>query len=303
MQKIKIVLILSLFFAACGNIDYSGKGNDVATAGDVTLLADYGDSFLVSSLLDIFTAEYPKANIKVNYLCEDKLLRQLEMDSARFALTNRDFTSDERNNLENRNITIRSIKIASTSIAVIVHNSNPINQMKQQQIFDIVNGKANQWNNGNEISLVFDGACGGNYLYLKKLAGNKESKSKKIKSIANPKQLIQYIAENKNAIGFVNVNWLADKMDSMSMRLVKSIKVLKVENTKDGNYYFPFQSQIAAKQYPFVFHIYMHDLQGYTGLAHGFTAWVSSQPGQIIVKKSGLVPAHDHGRTIEITEE
>jgi ABC-type phosphate transport system substrate-binding protein len=60
---------------------------------------------------------------------------------------------------------------------------------------------------------------------------------------------------------------------------------------------------MAAGQYPFVSDIYFHDLQGYSGLASGFVAWIYSQPGQTIIKKSGLLPARDMGRTIEISTE
>lgn len=303
-MKINIGIgLLLLMLAGCRNFDYSAPGTDVPTAGRIAVGIDQGDSFLMTEEIDYFQREYTKATLVPHYLCEVSLLRQLQLDSLRFVVMNRDFTAQEKENLERRDIKVRSVKIAESSIAIIVNKQCEIDSISQDQLKAIMLGKFTQWESGNTISLVFDGACGSNYNYFAKEFLKARISAPKLGAFDHPKEVIEYVSAHSNAVGVIALNWIADRTDSLSKALVGSIKVLKVENVFDHKYYFPFQSQIKAHQYPFVQQIFMHDLQGYNGLANGFIAFVASQPGQILVKKSGLIPAKDHGRTIVIETE
>lgn len=300
----KIFLAILVFTASCQNFDYQGKGKDVPTTGKITIGADYGDSFVLNELIDVFEDEYQNADIQTKWHCETDILRYLQSDSLRFVLLNRDFTKEEKDGLVDRDIQIRSVKIASSSIAVIVNPTMNMDKIKDSMLFDILTGQITRWpDNGNSILPSMDKTCGSIYNFLSNHWNLKSLKCNDAGIVNSPREVIEFVANNTGAIGFVNLNWIADKSDSMSILLGKKVKVLQVQNKRDNKYYYPYQSQIKANQYPFIQHLYLHDLQGYSGLAKGFMAFVSSQPGQILVKKSGLVPAKDHGRTIVIGDE
>ncbi len=303
MKVSKLISLFAIMAISCQNFDYSSKGKDVPTAGNIVIGVDQGDSFLITEELDYFHQDYPKAKIRPKFLCEIALLRQLQQDSMRFVVMNRDFTKSEKENLERRDILVRSEKIAETSIAVICHKSNRIDSITQAMLKQILAGKMQVWPNSEPITTLFDGACGSNYEYLAKVFLKGKIEAANLGSFNNPKQLIDYVSSHPNAIGFVGLNWISDRTDAQSANLASMVKVLKVENVKDKLFYLPFQSQIKAKLYPFVQTVYMHDLQGYNGLAKGFISFVASQPGQILIKRSGLIPAHDYGRTIFIESE
>ncbi|MBS3913843.1 MAG: substrate-binding domain-containing protein [Bacteroidetes bacterium] len=298
--------ILFFLMASCQNIDYSGKGNDVPTQGDITMGVDYGDSFVMAEFLSLFRQDYPKANITVVHTCELNLLRQLRDRKFGFVVMNRDLSRQEKDALQSLDVNVRSALVGKTSIALIVNPANPVDSLSISDLKKMLTGELSHWNalgaNG-KIQLVFDEGCGSNYQYFSNVFLKNQTMYKGVFGKKNPREILEYVANNKNALGFVSLNWIADRTDSASVKYVKNIKVLAVENSKKKKYYLPFQSQIAAAEYPFLQEIYMHDFQGYSGLAQGFIAWSCSQPGQILMKKSGLIPAHDMGRTIYLTED
>lgn len=284
---------------SCQNIDYSGKGNDVPTQGDLTIGADYGDSFLLNEWMYVFNMDYPKAHLTPQYLCEGEIINQLESGKLTFALLNRDFTTEEKANFDYLEKSVRSARVARSSIAIIAHPSVVFDSLQLQELKDLLSGDPKL----SQYRCVFDQGCGSNYNYFNALWFKNDSMKGRIIGKKSPNAVIDYVSKTPNSIGFVSVNWVADHSDSMSRELAKAVKILKIENPQNGKFYYPFQSQIKANEYPFIQELWMHDLQGYSGLAQGFIAWVSSQPGQILVKKSGLIPEKDMGRTIELSTE
>jgi phosphate transport system substrate-binding protein len=296
-----------VFFVVCGlsgciNFDHSGKGDDVPTAGDIAIGVEYGESFLMVEEMDYFMLDYTKAKLRPKYLCEMALLRQLQMDSLRFVVMNRDFTASEKENLERRDIKVRSVKIAQTSIALVVNKSFGVDSISIAKWKELLTSEKKTWN-GNDIGIVFDGSCGSAYQYFSNQLLKAPINTVGLGSFTSPGAVIDYVSSHENTIGVISLNWIADRSDKQSRELASGVKVLKVEGFHDGKYHYPFQSQIRTGEYPFIQSVYMHDLQGYNGLANGFIAFVASQPGQILVKKSGLLPAKDHGRTIQVGGE
>ena len=81
---------------------------------------------------------------------------------------------------------------------------------------------------------------------------------------------------------------------------IDKIKVLNVLNTQDNKYYSPSQNDIATGKYPLARDLFVVNCQGYSGLGMGFSSFVSSDIGQRIILKSGLVPIQFPSRKIRI---
>jgi phosphate transport system substrate-binding protein len=296
---------IALLFFSCGNFDYKGKGKDVPTAGDLELWVDHGDSLLFNQFKELFEKNYPKASIKLLYASETEILKAVNDGICRACVLHRNFDSTEINALENRNFKVRSMKIARTSAALMVNKQNSISQISIGQLGDILS----RLKQGTPVSIpnmvIFDQAGGSNFRLLRDFYGKKRItiQSSQIRALHSPESVLKWIENHPEAIGVVNVNLIADRSDPSSAQWYDKLRVLKVESVTDSQFVYPFQSQMAANQYPFVSDMYFHDLQGYSGLASGFLAWIYSQPGQTLIKKSGLLPARDYGRTIELGSE
>jgi phosphate transport system substrate-binding protein len=105
--------------------------------------------------------------------------------------------------------------------------------------------------------------------------------------------VIKYIAEHKDYIGVVGVNWLLEDNKEITPYLPR-VKVMAVKNMagKKGSdsFYKPDQANLIRGVYPFLRNIYIINCEGRDGLGTGFANWLNSPRGQLIVLKSGLGP-------------
>lgn len=292
---------------ACTPFNYSGNGNDVPTAGELEIWVDHGDSFLMSQIESIYESNYPKADLRFRYASEQDILKAVNDGTCRACILHRDFDSAEIKALESRDFKVRSVKVARTSTAVIANPRFEPDFLSLEDLKNLLSGKSRTLSGPGSsapLTLVFDQAGGSNYLNMvRKFFGGHQPASANVAALGRPLQVLKWVAAHPGTVGFVNVNLLSDRSDSMAASLAGEVKVLKLQGDSLPGYHYPFQSQMAARQYPLVMDVYLHDLQGYSGLATGLAAWIVSQPGQVLVKKSGLLPAKDHGRTIELGTE
>jgi phosphate transport system substrate-binding protein len=86
------------------------------------------------------------------------------------------------------------------------------------------------------------------------------------------------------------------------MSFIKKVNIIAISQQyiNDGSYYRPYQGSIYDKSYPFVREIYLISRETFAGLGSGFIHWACAEKGQLIVKKSGLVPATMPIRLVQI---
>ena len=293
----RINFLISIFLAlvACNNFDYQGKGKDVPTAGQVQIWADFADSFMLTQMKEVYESKYPKATLQFKFASETDILKAVNDGTCRICVLHRDFFEQEKTALENRNFKVRSVKFAKSSIAIVANRNSPLRVLSENDLKQLLVGERNT----SSLRLCFDRKGGNNYMYFYRRYQMKENTAGNAITLNNPYAVLDWVATHPEYIGFVGLNTIADKSDTMALHYQKKVKVIQIFTDSAGASY-PFQSQIYTAQYPFIQDVYLHDLQGYSGLAAGFAAWICSQPGQIMVKKSGLLPCFEPGRTIEV---
>jgi phosphate transport system substrate-binding protein len=86
------------------------------------------------------------------------------------------------------------------------------------------------------------------------------------------------------------------------MSFMNKINVLAISNQflDDRTYYRPYQGSIYDGSYPFIREVYLISRETFAGLGTGFIQWVTAEQGQLIVFKSGLVPATMPVRLVEM---
>ncbi|HYM93820.1 MAG TPA: substrate-binding domain-containing protein, partial [Chitinophagaceae bacterium] len=104
--------------------------------------------------------------------------------------------------------------------------------------------------------------------------------------------VIDYIAKNPDAIGFIGVSWVGDKDDTMQISFLKKVKMAQLESVNiPGNYILPVQANIYLRRYPMIRDVTYILKENYRGLGHGFADFLSGEIGQLIFKRAYLVPA------------
>lgn len=298
----KLVFILPLFlFIACKQKPKSNDGEASRVSGTLKLLVDESFSSVLEDQIEVFKLDYPDAKFELVQGNENKILPTFLNDSVRVAVLSRMLTPDEEKAYSKRSIPIFTSRFAIDGIALITGNDNPDSTITADEVVSIMKGTS-----ASGKQLVFDNAYSSTLRYFKDLSQIKELPKSGIYTLQNNKDVIKYVAEHKNYIGVVGVNWLI-KNGRDQQDFTDQVKVMGVKNTKgkkgDDTFYKPTQKNLIDGIYPFLRNVYIINAEGKNGLGTGFATWLTGQRGQLIVLKSGLGPNKMNPREINIKKE
>lgn len=298
----KLFFILPLFlFVACKQKPKSDDGGGSRVSGTVKVLVDESFSSVLQDQIEVFKLDYPDANFELIQGNENKILPTFLNDSVRVAVLSRMLTPDEEKAYSKRSIPIFTSRFAIDGIALITGNDNPDSTITVDEVIAILKGTS-----ASGKQLVFDNAYSSTLRYFKDLAKIKDLPKSGIYTLQNNNDVIKYVAEHKNYIGVVGVNWLL-KSSRDQQDFTAEVKVMGVKNTKgkkgDDTFYKPTQKNLIDGIYPFLRNIYIINAEGKNGLGTGFATWLTGQRGQLIVLKSGLGPNKMNPREINIKKE
>ncbi len=291
-MKIYIAIFCaSVLFAACGS-DPSQE-MDTATTGVITVAVDESFKSIIEQELDVFHATYKYAVVQPIYVPEEEAMKHLVSDSARVAFVTRMPNESEEAYFENLKLRPRVTKLAIDGIALIVHPDNTDSVITIEQIRGLLNGNRTAWKADsvqNPIQIVFDNTNSSTAKYMR---DNFSSQFPEYCFAVNTNpEVIDYVANNPNAIGVIGVNWISDSGDTAARDFLEKIDVLYVVGDSTGaRGQQPYQAYIAQGTYPLIRYIYAVSREARVGLGTGFVSFVASDKGQRIILKSGLVPA------------
>jgi phosphate transport system substrate-binding protein len=262
------------------------------------LLVDETFGPIIESQLNVFNEEYPDAKFTVIKGSESKIVPTFLNDSVRVMISSRLLTPEEKKGYLNRGIQIKTSRFAIDGIALIINKDNIDSTIDVNEVIAILKGESKTGN-----KLVFDNAYSSTIRYFKTLAKINALPSEGVYTLKTNSDVIKYIAENRDYIGVVGVNWLiaADKETNDDISKVRLMGVKNLAGKKgDDQFYKPTQANLIKGVYPFLRNIYIHDGEGRNGLGTGFASWLNSHTGQLIVLKSGLGPHKIEPREINL---
>lgn len=289
-----------LAFVSCKRKAKEEAVKETRTSGTLKMLVDESIGPIVQEQIDVFSLDYPQSKFETTVKPEEKLLPAFLNDSVRVIVLPRMLSKAEEKYYTQRNIKINTSRFAVDGIALITNQSNIDSVITVKEVIDILQGK------DSNKKLVFDNAYSSTFQYFKQLANISQFPTKGVYSKNSSNEVIKLIAEDKNFIGILGVNWVSDRNSKMANDLLK-VKLLGVKNLKgkpgDDQFYKPTQDNLINGIYPFLRNVNIIDCEGRDGLGTGFATWLRSQRGQLIVLKSGLGPHKLMPREINLTKE
>ncbi len=285
--------VLALVHIGCH--DSKSKDTDTATSGKVKISVDASFNKLFKTQVSTFGAIYPTAKINATYLPESHLFQRLLTDSCKVIVMGRDLTKNETEVLNSKNIFPVTTKIAEDAIVIIVNQSSNIAKLTIDEVKQILLGTYKE-----KLKVVFDNKGSANTRYMKDsvLKGNLFSGN--VFALNSDEDVINYVTANKNTVGILSFNQISDVDDASTSATLKKLKVVAIAKDAESKAIQPYQAYIKTKEYPFCRNIFMINRQTRNGLAKGFVIFVAGEKGQLIVLKSGLVPAFPPQRIIQI---
>jgi len=308
-KRLSMVGVVFILFLASGCGGDPAKMLDTPTRGVMKISIDDSYRLFMESEIHTFEAIYKYAQIDTAYKTETEVFDDFMKDSVPLIVVNRKLTDREIEILTADLIVPKTTLIAYDAVALIVNNDNEDSDIYYDKIKDIFNGKVTHWNQINpgtglgDIRVVFDHYKSGNPRYFKEKFGL-DSLPPSCYAVHSNREVINYVENNPSALGVISVNWVSDKRDSVSDDFLNRVKVVGISppgnNDPGASFYKPYQAFIANLSYPFIRGVYCINRQTYSGLAFGLSAYIAADKGQLIILHSGLVPATQPIRIVEV---
>ena len=293
-----LTLFLGVVYA-CVDKPKSSR-TDTYSSGPISFASDESFSPIIDEQIQVFESIYRDAHLTPIYTNELDAVNMLMTDSIQLAITSRNFTKKEFENLKARNYLPVAIPLAYDGLSLIINRANTDSCISIKNIKRVLSGQAKTWGDivpgskRGDILVVFDNKKSSTvHFCVDSLLDGKPINSPNIVAANTSKEVIDFVEKTPNAIGIIGSNWLNDKRDTTNTTFKKNITVMSVSKFDTATYmnsWKPYQAYLLDGRYPLVRTIYALLNDPIHGLPWGFAHFIEQPKGQLIIFKSGLLP-------------
>lgn len=244
---------------------------------------------VIDAQIQVFQAQNPKAKIIAHYKPEADCIDDLTGDSMGLVIITRGLQQAEEQFMEDRfKFGVEFLTVAYDAIAVIVNPGNPDSSFTMDDIRSLITGRSNK-----NLIPVFDGLKATStvrFMLDSVLRG--ESLGKNVVAAESSLDVIDYVANTKNAVGFLGISWIGNFDDPTQQSYLRKVQLARLESTDSAeNFVLPVQYLIYTKSYPLIRDLVYVLKERETGVAHNFANFLRSNRGQLLFRRSFLFPA------------
>jgi phosphate transport system substrate-binding protein len=231
---------------------------------------------------------YPRVRISVTGGGSGTGIAAMINGTVDIANASRAMKPEEISAAEANGITPVQFIVARDAIAVVVHPSNPVDELTLQQISDIYTGKITNWSHvGGEdrpIVLLSRESNSGTYVYFLENVirlGEKESDllfSPDTLLMPSSEGISTEVRQNPNAIGYDGLGYVTPDQ-----------KTLAVAQNAGGPHVRPSVETVNDASYPISRPLYMYTAGEPIGQVKAYLDWILTE-GQVLVLELGFVP-------------
>ena len=291
LNTVEVILVTAIIFFVAGcSGSHTRTDLDTSTSGVINISVDESFKPVIDSQIQVFEALHPGAKIIATYKPEAECLKDLSIDSIRMIIVTRGLTEQEEKFYKDSfKYGPTWDKVANDAVALVVNNNSPDTTLTLNKIRGILDGST-----GDKEIAVFDGLSATSTVRyaIDSILRGKSFDPKKVFAKQSSSEVINYVAQNNNVIGFVGVSWIGNKEDTAEVSFLKKVKIAAVECTcPEKTFVKPYQVNIMLKRYPLVRGLYYILKENYDGLGGGFANFMEYEKGQLIFKRAYLGPA------------
>lgn len=308
--KYMIAILLLVLMVAC-RTKTKDKYTDTPTTGVIPVAVDESFERVMEEEIAVFESVYTMAGIVPEYGSEVETINLLLKDSVRLAITTRKLTEAERAAFENRKFFPKELKIATDGMALIVNKQNPDSLISMTELRQIMNGEITEWKaldpktKYGKIQVVFDHPNSSSVRFAIDSLCQGKKLSADLKAEKSNAGVIDFVAQTPDALGIVGVSWIQNPDDSTRLSFIDKVKVMGVSRSHPAtpdNSFKPWQAYLALNEYPLIRDVYVVLTDPRMGLASGFTSFLTSDRGQRIILKAGILPATQPVRIVDVKD-
>jgi len=171
---------------------------------------------------------------------------------------------------------------AKDALGIVVHRSNPINNLTVEEIKKIFTGKISNWNELGGKIMPITTYCrepnSGTYLFFQEHLLFDEPYSADCNSSGGARALIDAVEKDSTAISYSTFVYS------------RSVKLLSVNGVP------PTIKNVRNGAYLISRYLYLYTIQPPDGLIKNFIDWVVSPEGQRVIQECGYIPLYEMGK-------
>ena len=293
MKTSGILLFFALLFSACdSNNNPFVYQKDAHGRGKAHIYVEESFKPLFSTSIATFESQYPKAKVTATYGAENQMIDAFYANKTKTIVVSRNFNDKEKEYLKSKNVSYRSDKIATDAIVIILHPSMEDTVLSVAQIKKLLSNDNSKLPSNSPLDqIVFDQKGSANFNYLTNML-QIEQLSSRVSALQSNEEVINYVKTHPGTMGVIGLNWISDQEDPTSMAFMDGLKVASIYTTNPADACKPYAGFIYTKEYPLIRDIWVINKGRRSGLHTGFVLFMKKDDkGQLIIQKSGLVPA------------
>jgi len=259
-------LIISLIFSA--HVLAAKKA--ITIKGSTTVLP------IAQACAEAFMNKYPDIDISVQGGGSGVGIASIIDGTCDIGDSSRPIKDKEKAKAEEKGVQVYENVVAMDGIAVVVHPSNPVNELTREQIKAIYTGKISNWSEVGEkkgkIVVISRDSASGTFEAFNHLALDKERVRPESLLNASNNAVAMTVASTPGAIGYIGLGYLSPKVKSLKVNGVEPTK----ENVVNGSY-------ILARK------LFMYTKGEPEGIIKQFVDFILSSDGQKLADEAGFV--------------
>jgi ABC-type phosphate transport system substrate-binding protein len=286
-----IHILAGVIIAGCENKNKSSNAvHDSPKKGAINISVDESFKPVISEQIKVYESSYPGTKISASYKSEADCFRDLQKDSTRMIIVARGLTQEESSYYESKLSFAPQFGIlAYDAVSVIVNINAKDSIYSLRRLRNMLSGK------DTSHTIVADGTSATSTVrYLLDSVLHGAPFGKNVMAANGSKAVVDYISKNENAIGFVGSSWVTNDQDPEQKAYQNKIRFALLEcqkNCDSGSFAKPSQATISYDQYPLVRPLYYVLKENWNGLGTGFSNFLNLERGQLVFRRSYLVPA------------
>jgi phosphate transport system substrate-binding protein len=240
---------------------------------------------LVSAWAEAFMKTHPDAEVSVTGGGSGTGIAALINGTTDLCAASREMAEKEKTALEEKGGKPVESVVARDGISVVVNPRNPINELTMEQLRKIFTGAYARWSQAGgpdqDIIVLSRESSSGTYVFFQEHVLNKEDYTQKARLMPATSAIIQAVAADAGAIGYVGLGYAEEANGK--------VKILRVKKDAASPAITPSEETVKSGAYPVARALYIYANGTPSGAAKDFLDCCLSDAGQKIVRQTGYV--------------
>lgn len=265
--------------SSTGEVASPAVSNSVTIKGSDTMV------HLVTAWSDAYMKAHPDAKISVTGGGSGTGVAALINGTTDICASSRDLNEEEKKSAEGKSLNLTDLAVARDALSIVVHPSNPINELTTEQIASIYTGAVTNWKDvgGPDESIVVASreSSSGTFMFFQEHVLQKKDYAASALLLPATSAIVQTVADSSGAIGYVGLGYVQEATGK--------VKVIAVKSAADAPAVTPTVETVLNGQYSIARPLFLIVSKEPAGAVKGFLDFCLSEEGQKIVVDTGYV--------------